>query len=83
MSLPPVTVDTLTIKNLAVDDMQFTLSSHPVLLLIIILIIFLLTTMTAHFSMLTYNSCKKSENLRRQTNLINQPIYRYREADNL
>ena len=72
MSVPPIIVDKLTIKNLLVDDMQFTLTSRPVLVLILILTIFLLTTMIAHFSMLTYNSCKRYENQRNQRNQTNQ-----------
>ena len=77
MSVPPIIVDNLTIENLALDDIQFTLSTHPVLLLMIILTMLLLSSMIAHFTMLTYNSCKRYENRGNQTNLLNR-----NQADN-
>lgn len=70
MSVPPITVDQLTIGSLALDDVQFTLKSHPICCLILSLTIILLITMIAHFTMLTYNSCKRYGNQGNQTNLI-------------
>lgn len=78
MSVPPIIVDQLTIESLALDDIKFTLASHPICCLILSLTIFLLITMSAHFTMLTYNSCKKKENQENQTNLQqNQRNQRY------
>jgi hypothetical protein len=70
MSVPPIIVDQLTIESFAVDDMKFTLTSHPVFCLILSLTIILLIAMSAHFTMLTYNSCKRYENQGNQTSLI-------------
>ena len=70
MSVPPIIVDQLTIESLALDDIKFTLASHPICCLIISLTIILLITMSAHFTMLTYNSCKRYENQGNQTSLI-------------
>jgi|TARA_B100001971_G_scaffold82189_1_gene75835 hypothetical protein len=70
MSVPPIIVDQLTIESLALDDIKFTLASHPICCLILSLTIILLITMSAHFTMLTYNSCKKYENQGNQTSLI-------------
>ena len=42
MSVPPIIVDQLTIESLALDDIKFTLASHPICCLIISLTIFLL-----------------------------------------
>ena len=70
MSVPPIIVDQLTIESLALDDIKFTLASHPICCLILSLTIILLITMSAHFTMLTYNSCKRYENQGNQTSLI-------------